>query len=197
MEQGGSSRLSRDFFERPTLEVARELIGKRLIRRENGRRVGGRIIETEAYVGTEDLGCHARSGRTRRNAVMWGRAGHAYVYFNYGMHWLLNFVTEDVGFPAAVLIRGIAPEEGIETIFARRAGRPRSQLTNGPAKLCLALDIDGSQNGLDLCTPSSSLRVEEAPPVPPEKIEQTARIGLNSVPEPWKSIPWRYRWTSD
>jgi len=105
-------RLPRDFFGRSTLTVAREILGQRLVRLErDGRRLSGRIVEAEAYVGTEDRGCHARAGRTARNETMWGAAGHAYVYFTYGMHWMLNLVTEAEGFPAAVLIRGILPEE--------------------------------------------------------------------------------------
>ena len=97
--------LNRDFYARPTLQVARELLGMRLVRLEGGARLAGLIVETEAYIGQEDLGCHARAGLTERNRVMFGPPGHAYVYFTYGMHWLLNCVTEAQGFPAAVLLR--------------------------------------------------------------------------------------------
>ena len=98
-----ASRLPRVFFARPTLTVARELLGTRLVKVEDSDvRLSGIIIETEAYVGTEDLGCHARAGKTQRNAAMWGPPGHAYVYFTYGMHWMLNFVCEEAGFPAAI-----------------------------------------------------------------------------------------------
>ena len=187
-------RLERDFFDRPTLEVARKLLGQRLVRLEEGDlRSSGLIIETEAYIGTEDLGCHARVGRTSRNRSMWGPAGHAYVYFTYGMHWMLNFVTEGEGAPAAVLIRSLIPKEGLERMRQRRAGRDDSVLTDGPAKLCQALAIDRSLDGYDLCRPSSILFVEVEDPIPEAEVLIGPRIGLNSVPEPWRSIPWRFR----
>src|SRR5512136_44990 len=130
-----SACLPREFYDRPTITVARELLGMRLVRLLDGVRLGGIITETEAYIGEEDLACHARFGRTRRNAVMYGPPGFAYVYFTYGMHWLLNAVTGPEGFPAAVLIRAIQPVEGLEIITARRQGRD----TLGPAKLTQAL----------------------------------------------------------
>ena len=114
--------LPRTFFDRPALSVARDLLGRRLVRVEDDRRLSGLIIETEAYSGEEDLGCHCRAGRTPRTQVIYGAPGHAYIYFTYGMHWCLNFVVEKEGFPAAILIRAIEPAEGIETIAARRAG---------------------------------------------------------------------------
>ena len=120
-------RLERQFFNRPTLQVARELLGTRLVRLENGERTSGIIVETEAYIGEQDLGCHASAGYTPRTQVMYGLPGRAYVYFTYGMHWMLNFVTEAEGSPAAVLIRAIVPTEGIERIAARRAGRVRAE----------------------------------------------------------------------
>ncbi|HEY42411.1 MAG TPA: DNA-3-methyladenine glycosylase [Anaerolineae bacterium] len=187
-------RLERDFFDRPTLEVARELLGQRLVRLEEGDlRTSGLIIETEAYIGTEDLGCHARVGRTTRNHSMWGPPGHAYVYFTYGMHWMLNFVTEGEGDPAAVLIRSLVPKEGLERMRQRRAGRDDSVLTDGPAKLCQALAIDRSLDGYDLCRPSSTLFVEAEDQIAEADVMIRSRIGLISVPEPWKSIPWRFR----
>ena len=187
-------RLERDFFDRPTLEVARELLGQRLVRLEEGDlRTSGLIIETEAYIGTEDLGCHARVGRTTRNHSMWGPPGHAYVYFTYGMHWMLNFVTEGEGDPAAVLIRSLVPKEGLERMRQRRAGRDDSVLTDGPAKLCQALAIDRSLDGYDLCRPSSTLFIEAEDQIPEADVMIRSRIGLNLVPEPWKSIPWRFR----
>ncbi len=153
----------------------------------DGRRLAGIITETEAYIGEQDLGCHAHSGRTRRNAVMYGPPGRAYVYFTYGMHWCLNAVTEAEGVPAAVLIRAIEPVEGVEIIAARRNGRD----TYGPAKLTQALGITGAQNGLDLCSPASGLWIETGEAVAEENVRYGPRVGLNRVPEPWKSIPWR------
>src|SRR5688572_13882499 len=101
------------FYARPTLTVARELLGARLVRILDGVRLEGLISETEAYVGETDLGCHAKAGRTRRTQVMYGPPGRAYVYFTYGHHWMLNAVTEAEGFPAAVLIRAIQPLQGV------------------------------------------------------------------------------------
>ena len=186
--------ITRDFFTRPTLEVAKALLGKRLIRiEENGTRTSGLILETEAYVGTDDLGCHARSGETKRNASMWKDAGHAYVYFTYGMHFLLNVVTEAEGFPAAVLLRSILPTEGIERMRERRSGKPDKLLTDGPAKLCQALDLELDFDGVDLCGPDSALFLEGGVEIDPKQIVTKPRVGLFSVPEPWKSINWNYQ----
>jgi DNA-3-methyladenine glycosylase len=185
-------RLSRAFFARPTLQVARELLGKRLVRLEQGERIVGIIVEAEAYIGKEDLGCHCRVGRTNRNQVMFGAPGHAYVYFTYGMHWMLNVVTEADGFPAAVLIRGIHPTEGLERIAARRSPQPQRIWTDGPAKICQALNIEGSLNGIDLCAADAELWVEEGAPISDQNVTTTPRVGLYTVPEPWKSIPWRF-----
>ncbi len=181
--------LPRSFYDRPTLLVARELLGKRLVRILDGTRLAGIICEAEAYIGEEDLGCHARAGRTQRTAVMFGPAGHAYVYFTYGMHWMLNAVTEPEGAPAAVLIRAIEPVEGAETIRARREGKD----TLGPAKLTRALGIDAKMNGVDLCDRRSGLWIEAGPEVADQDVLTGPRVGLFTVPEPWKSIPWRFR----
>lgn len=180
--------LPQDFYTRPTLTVARELLGARLVRLLDGLRLAGIITETEAYIGEADLGCHARAGRTRRTEVMYGPPGRAYVYFTYGMHWCLNVVTEADGFPAAVLIRAIRPVEGIEVIAARRQGRD----TQGPAKLTQALGIDGAHNGADLCSLTGGLWIEAGEPVPDQAVTTGPRVGLYTVPEPWKSQPWRF-----
>ena len=181
--------LPHEFYARPTLTVARALLGMRLVRLLEGVRLAGLIIETEAYVGQADLGCHAKSGRTRRNAAMFGPPGFAYVYFTYGMHWMLNAVTEPAGFPAAVLIRAIRPVQGLDIISARRQGRD----TLGPAKLTQALGIDAALNGADLWSPASGLWIEAGTPVADGLILTGPRIGLDTVPEPWKSMPWRFR----
>ena len=188
-----SPHLPRDFFARPTLDVARELLGARLVRLDNGQRLAGWISEVEAYIGESDLGCHARAGRTPRTQVMYGPPGHAYVYFTYGMHWCLNFVTEAEGFPAAVLLRAIQPCEGLEIIAARRRPQPPAHWTDGPGKVCQALGIDRRHNALDLCSPNSELFIEFSPPIPSENVTIGPRVGLNSVPEPWRSMPWRYK----
>ncbi|MGD0877968.1 MAG: DNA-3-methyladenine glycosylase [Anaerolineales bacterium] len=183
------SPLPREFFARPTLTVARDLLGMRLVRLLDGQRFSGIILEAEAYIGETDMGCHAKAGRTHRNAVMYGPPGRAYVYFTYGMHWMLNAVTEPEGFPAAVLLRAIQPQEGEATISLRRQGRD----CIGPAKLTQALAIDGSLNAVDLCVPQSGLWIETGQPLPESAVLAGPRVGLYTVPEPWKSIPWRFR----
>ena len=185
-------QLQRSFFNRPTLEVSRDLLGTRLVKIEGDLRISGVIIETEAYIGTDDLACHARFGRTRRNRVMWGPPGYSYVYFTYGMHWMFNCVTEEDGEPAAVLIRALVPSEGIEIIQDRRSGQPYQRWLDGPAKLCQALAIDGGHDGYDLCEPAAELRLEKYSSLPDSSVTTGPRVGLNNVPEPWKSIPWRF-----
>ena len=184
--------LPASFYDRPTLAVARELPGARLVRILDGARVSGIILETEAYIGEEDLGCHAKAGRTPRTEIMYGAPGHAYIYFTYGMHWLLNAVTEREGFPAAVLIRALQPEAGLDIIAARRHPQPRARWTDGPAKLTQALGIDGALNGADLCSRENGLWIEEGISIPDENVTLSPRVGLYSVPEPWESIPWRF-----
>jgi DNA-3-methyladenine glycosylase len=187
-------RITRDFFARPTPDVARQLLGMRLVRVEGGLRLAGVITEAEAYRGEEDQACHARAGRTRRTEVMYGPPGHAYVYFTYGNHWMLNFVTEAEGFPAAVLIRAIRPEEGLEVMAKRRQGQPFERWTDGPGKLCKALDIDGRHHGLDLCAPGAEISVEWGEAIPDSGVTIGPRVGLNNTPEPWKSMPWRFQY---
>ncbi len=185
--------LPASFYNPKATEVARALLGMRLVRILKGERVAGIISETEAYQGEEDLACHARAGRTARTEVMYGPPGHAYVYFTYGMHWLLNAVCQPEGSPAAVLIRAIAPEAGLDVIAARRSRVPPAHWTDGPAKLTMALGIDGALNGVDLTDPFSPLSIEEGEFVPDDRVQMGARVGIDSVPEPWKSIPWRFR----
>jgi DNA-3-methyladenine glycosylase len=187
-----ATRLDRQFFDRPALKVARQLLGKRLVRLEAGERTAGIIVEAEAYIGEEDQACHARVGYTPRTRVLYGPPGHAYVYFTYGNYWMLNFVAEREGFPAAILIRGIVPTEGIERVAARRQGQPRAHWTDGPGKICLALSIDKSLNEADLCAPDAELFVEQGVTIPELSVTTGPRVGLNNTPEPWKSIPWRF-----
>jgi DNA-3-methyladenine glycosylase len=184
--------LPRSFYARPTLQVARELLGTRLVRLEGGVRLAGIIVEAEAYCGEQDLGCHAKAGRTPRTEVMYGPPGHAYVYFTYGMHWLFNCVTMPEGSPEAVLIRAIVPVEGLEQIAERRGHQPHELWTDGPAKLTQALNIDGAQNGVDLTRTGSPVFLEAGETIPDERVTIGPRVGLNTVPEPWKSKPWRF-----
>lgn len=180
--------LPRKFYNRPTLTVARELIGARLVRILDGVKLVGVITETEGYVGEEDLGCHAKAGRTPRTLPMYGPPGHAYVYFTYGHHWMLNAVTEKEGFPAAVLIRAIWPVEGAEIMSARRSGRD----TFGPGKLTQAMGIGRAENQADLTESASDLWIEAGVKVPNSAVTIGPRVGLYTVPEPWKSRPWRF-----
>jgi DNA-3-methyladenine glycosylase len=192
----GHARVPRSFFQQPTLHSARALLGMRLVKMERGRRLSGIIVETEAYIGREDLGCHAsRGGRTPRNAVMFGQPGRAYVYFTYGMHWMLNLVTEEEDFPAAVLVRAMIPAEGRGVMQRRRGGR--EPIAGGPAMLCQALQIDSRWNGQDLCEKKSELFLERAFSLPEDGVTTGPRVGLYTVPEPWKSIPWRFRAVPD
>lgn len=176
--------LPRDFYAQPTLLVAEQLLGKLLVRLVGRGAIVGKIVEVEAYIGEDDPACHAARGPTRRNSVMYGEPGHAYVYFTYGMHHMLNFVTEPAGFPAAVLIRALEPVEGVELMRRWRKGRATRELTSGPAKLCQALRIDLSLNGADLCRPP--LYVEDSG-TRPEKIIWAERIGIREG----RDLLWR------
>lgn len=183
------------FYARSTLLVARELLGCRLVRMLNGERLEGIITETEAYIGETDLACHARVGKTLRNRVMYGAPGRAYVYFTYGMHWLLNAVTAEEGFPAAVLIRALKLEAGFEGVSTRRPHVKPAEWTNGPAKLTRAFGIDGLQNDLDLTRTDENLWILAGEPILESRVTIGPRVGLYTVPEPWKSMPWRFNVT--
>ena len=180
--------LPREFYNRPTLTVARDLIGARLVRILDGQKLVGLVTETEAYIGEEDLACHAKAGRTPRTLPMYGPPGHAYVYFTYGNHWMLCPVTERENFPAAVLIRAIQPIEGVVVMSARRNGRD----TFGPGKLTQAMGITKSENTIDLTEANKGLWIEAGIPVPEKNVTIGPRVGLNTVPEPWFSKPWRF-----
>jgi DNA-3-methyladenine glycosylase len=157
----GAAKLSRAFYDRPTLLVARELLGKVLVHNRRGIRTGGIIVEVEAYIGESDPACHAAPGPTTRNAPLYGVPGHAYVYLNYGIHCLVNVVTEPQGSPAAVLVRALDPIEGVEVMRRRRSramkGRRATNpslaahdLCRGPGNLTMAMGITLAENRLDL-----------------------------------------------
>jgi DNA-3-methyladenine glycosylase len=133
------------------LKVAKDLLGKYLVVNKNGKRLSGKIVETEAYIGPGDPASHAYRGMTRRNKTMFGNPGYAYVYFTYGMYHCLNFVTEKKGYPAAVLIRALEPIEGVGVMAKRRKKEKLEDLTSGPGKLCQAMGIDRNLCGADLC----------------------------------------------
>jgi DNA-3-methyladenine glycosylase len=192
-------QLSQEFYARPARQVAVALLGKRLVRLVDGRRVAGLIVETEAYCDADqpDLACHgerANNGRpTPRTEIMFGPAGFAYVYFTYGIHWMFNVVTGQPGRPNAVLIRALEPTEGL-ALMAQNRSRHRShrELTSGPAKLTQALAIDKSLNGANLFEPGGVIWIEDGPRIPENEVMVGPRIGLGKTPEPWYSIPWRY-----
>jgi DNA-3-methyladenine glycosylase len=189
---GGSDAqpLPPGFYARPTLEVARDLLGRTLVRTLDGQRLAGRICEVEAYVGEADLASHAARGPSPRNRSMYGPGGLAYVYLIYGLHYCLNVVTEEAGFPAAVLIRVIEPLEGLPLIQANRAIRPLRSLTDGPAKLCQALAIDRRLDGHDL-TSGVGLWLEPGEPVPATAVQTTPRVNVGGDQQA-RTVPWRF-----
>jgi DNA-3-methyladenine glycosylase len=178
-------RLQRPFFKRYTPSVARELLGCRLVRILDGKRLAGLIVETEAYRGHRDPASHAFRGRTRRNEVMFWPAGHAYVYFTMGAHFCLNITTERKGTPAAVLIRAIEPVEGIATMKRNRGLDDLDRLADGPGKLTKALGIDRDLNGEDIVL---STRLFLEPDTKPEVILASSRVGISVG----KSVKWRF-----
>jgi len=173
------SQLPREFYARDTLTVARELLGKRLVRLDESVRLSGSITEVEAYIGEDDRASHASPGPTARNAPMYGPPGYTYVYLIYGVHHCLNVVTERAGFPAAILIRATEPQEGLATIQQRRGPQnPPSNLTCGPGRVCAALGIDRTLNNHDLCASEALLWIEDAAPIPDTQVARSPRIGV-------------------
>ncbi|MEE4270070.1 MAG: DNA-3-methyladenine glycosylase [Thermoanaerobaculales bacterium] len=179
------SVLTRGFYQRPTVDVARELLGKIVIRSAEGGLVALRITEVEAYLGESDPACHTYGGRrTRRTETMWGPAGAAYVYLIYGIHSCLNVVTVGEGVPEAVLVRGGAPVAGIDLIRRRRGARvPVSRLSDGPGKLCQALAVDRGQDGADLCRRESGIWFVDDPDRAEPVIRAAARVGIDYAGE--------------
>jgi DNA-3-methyladenine glycosylase len=180
-------KLPRTFYDRPTLDVARDLLGKVLVHRRSGVTTSGAIVEVEAYIGEDDPACHAAPGPTRRNEPLYGPPGFSYVYLNYGIHSLVNVVTESEGSPAAVLIRALAPLEGLATMRRRRArsarGRRRVELSSlgdadlcrGPGNLTMAMGITLAENRVDLV--GDRLFIEERDIAVPD-IAWGPRIGI-------------------
>jgi DNA-3-methyladenine glycosylase len=162
----GNTVLDASFFERDTVVVARDLLGKVLVRELDGQVMWGRLVEVEAYLGPDDLAAHSKGGRrTPRTEVMFGPPGHAYVYFTYGMHWCLNFVTREAGVPQAVLVRALEPGPGV--------GR-----CSGPGLVTRALSIDGALNGVPLRPPNLYV-VDDA--APKRRVFVTPRIGVQGT----------------
>jgi DNA-3-methyladenine glycosylase len=180
--------LPRDFYDRDTEIVARDLLGMVLECRTRAGIASGRIVETEAYLGEHDLACHAATGRTARTEPLYGAPGTAYVYFIYGMYWCFNAVTRAEGEPSAVLVRALEPLDGIDLMRERRGSGVRRSidLTNGPGKLCQALGIDRRFNHLSLQVPPLVIRRGEN--VPAAAVTVTPRIGIS------RSADWPLRW---
>ena len=201
------ARISRNFYAGDTVETAKSLLGKYLVRTGLGEPLVCRITETEAYVGRCDKACHAYGyHRTNRNAVMFGEPGHAYIYLIYGLHCCLNLVTEPEGEPSAVLIRGVEPAAGIETISRLRFGKSWHALTpaqrkgwmSGPGKVCNGLSLSRDENGADLtgdllfvCESLSDLGLPDAALPAEETIRSGPRIGVDYAEEA-REFPWRF-----
>lgn len=182
---GRRQALDRSFYARSPLEVAPDLLNKVLVADE----CAGRIVEVEAYCGVDDPGSHAHGGPTPRTEVMFGPAGHIYVYFSYGMHWCANVVVDQLGTAGAVLLRALTPLGGIDLMEQRRpAARRRRDLCSGPAKLTQALAIDGAHDGADLVGASSGVTVVDDGTAPPRRPGRSSRIGLSKGAE----LPWRW-----
>jgi DNA-3-methyladenine glycosylase len=175
----------RRFYDRGALDVAPQLLNKVLVR--GGR--AGRIVEVEAYRGSQDAASHAYRGPTRRNATMFGRPGRLYVYFTYGMHFCANVVCMPEGTAEAVLLRALAPVAGLEAMRAGRGGVTADvALTNGPAKLCQALGITRTDDGDDLVTGTGGLRIVDDGVPPPTVVARSGRVGIRHATE----LPWRF-----
>ncbi|MDF2986156.1 MAG: DNA-3-methyladenine glycosylase [Eubacterium sp.] len=191
------NKLDREFYNRDSIIVAKELLGKVLIHETDGQRISARIVETEAYMGVEDKAAHSYGGkRTPRVEIMYGGPGFSYIFMIYGMYYCFNIVTREAGTPQAVLVRAAEPLEGTELMSQRRFGRSYEQLTkgqrrgltNGPGKLCGALSINRSFNGMDLC--GNKVYVEEGKSGN-FSIVTTKRVGIDYAEEA-KDYPWRF-----
>jgi DNA-3-methyladenine glycosylase len=197
-------KLPRSFYERPTLTVARELLGKYIVRHHRGTKFVGRIVETEAYRGKLDPAAHTYRGKTKRNEVMYWGGGHLYVYFTYGMHFCANVVTGGKESGEAVLIRALEPLEGIEAMVKNRAGTRKVKtppgsllynLTNGPARLCEALSIRREQNGTNLL--GNEIYLLDAPPLTATEVTRSTRVGItNGKEKKWRFTIKTNRWVS-
>lgn len=191
-------KLNREFYNRPTLNVAKELLGKNLVHYINGNRLVGKIVEVEAYIGAIDKAAHSYNNKiTDRTKVMFGPAGYAYVYLIYGMYNCMNVVTQEEGEAAAVLIRAIEPIEGTDIMannrykmsIAELTKKQLINLTNGPGKLCMAMGISRDNNNMDLC--SNILWVEEPDVSERFEITTTTRVNIDYAEEAI-DFPWRF-----
>lgn len=192
--QGVPQPLPSSFYRRDPLEVARDLLGKKLVREYAGQRLEGVITEVEVYFGDGDTGSHASRGQTARNAVMFGEPGRAYVYLVYGMYWMLNVVTSPAGVAGAVLIRAMQPVRGREWMEQLR-GR-KIQLADGPGKLCQALAVKQEFNGWDLSL-GQELWIEYHLVPRPGQVQAGPRIGIDYALPEHRDAPWRLWWRAE
>lgn len=184
--------LPRTFYRRETQELAQQLLGKLLVRRWRGQQLVGRITETEAYIGPDDLACHAARGRTARTEVMFGEAGHAYVYLIYGIHEMFNIVAEAPDFPAAILIRAVEPIAGVAAMQRARGMTRLENLTNGPGKFTSAFRITRALNAEDLTRSPRLFVASDGYRVRAQRdIATTPRIGIAYAAH-CAAYPWRY-----
>ncbi len=194
-------QLPHEFYTRDTLALARDLLGKRMVRRFEGQRLAGYITEVEVYIGEGDEACHANSGKTERTAPMYGLPGHLYVYLIYGMYHCLNIVTEPEGVPAAILVRALRPTEGLTMMRCLRGAQHTDRdLARGPGRLCEALAVDRSFNYACLYAEDARLWLEQAPAVPADEIACSPRINVRGD-ERARTVCWRFylrdsRWVS-
>ena len=194
---GGHLTLPQAFYARPTLDVARDLIGKTLYRWTQDGVTAGIIVETEAYIAAIDPAAHGYRGKTPRNAVMFGLPGRAYVYFTYGMHYCLNVVTEEDGIASAVLLRALEPTVGLALMRTRRGERIADRnLARGPGRLCAAMALTVAENGLDL--QGDALWLTETPDFPSDApVVATPRIGITQAADwLWRFVLAGSRWVS-
>ena len=186
----GPAPLPRDFYLQDTVSVARSLLGKLLIHSSPQGVISGRIVETEAYL-CDDPACHASRGMTKRNEVMFGAPGHAYVYFTYGMHFCMNAVTQPEGIAEAVLVRALQPLEGIDLMRGFRGVQEVKNLCSGPGKLTQALGLNRAHNGVDLV--ESCLIVAGGEDIADEDVVQTTRIGIKvAADKEWRFYSRRH-----
>lgn len=179
--------LPRDFYNRDTEIVAQEMLGTIIECNTPDGMASAMVVETEAYIGEHDLACHAAAGLTKRTEPLYGPPGVSYVYFIYGVHWCFNAVTRAAGLPSAVLVRAVEPVNGLALMRVRRGDKPKAiDLTNGPGKLCEALGINGSHNGLTL--QRKPLVIREGRSVDAAEIETTPRIGIS------RAVDWPLRY---
>ncbi|MCD4740371.1 DNA-3-methyladenine glycosylase [archaeon] len=179
--------LSRSFYERDTIEVAKNLLGKTIIKKTSQGTMTGLITEVEAYK-ENDEASHSCNGKTKRSEIMFGKPGHAYVYLCYGFYWMLNFVTEKEGTAGAVLIREIKPLDGIKLMQKNRGQNSLQGLTDGPGKLCVALNINKKENGIPIT--QGNLYVKDG--IEPKRIHKSSRIGISKATEK----QWRFYCTN-